>query len=102
MEIFVKAKQLLHIFGYSLTRGSISHTDIIRRFTCATIVMRLILSTYWFIAFKAEKFAEIAIPTLMLFNAIIIQLLCLLFFSRTARMIDLFDHFDGIIQSRMY
>lgn len=102
MEIFVKAKQLLHIFGFSIVKGSASSTDIIRRVISITIVVCQAVSTFWFVAFKAQAFAEIGSAILVMVNAIIILLQCLFVLSRTNRIADLIENCCEVFQRRMY
>lgn len=101
MEIFVKLKRLLSVLGFERSQQpTVKIKNYIRRICCAFLITSMSLAIFWFVAFEAETFNDLANPIFVLCNGFNVVVVYSAFLQRSTQFGDLFDFFLLVMLKR--
>lgn len=101
MDIFVKIKRLLGVLGFERsTQPIVTIKNYIRRICCAVLITSMSLAIFWFVAFEAKIFTDLANPIFVLCNGFNCVVVYTAFLQRSTQFENLFDMFQLEILKR--
>lgn len=90
------------LIGYQRNESRTLHIlNIIRKTSYLLSLIFMIVAVFWFIAFDANTFAELANQTFIFSNGIIVVAILLTYLRRIDEFYGLFDKLEVIIQQRL-
>lgn len=103
MDIFVKLKKLLGIFGFQRTKDAAEQvTNTIRRMCCMLLITWMTLAILWFVLYEAQTFSDLANPMFVLCNGVNCVVVYSAFLQRSSQFLDLFDALQSEIEQRAF
>lgn len=102
MDLFIKIRSLMELIGYQRNESKTIHIlNIIRKSSYLVLLIFMIIAVFWFIAFDANTFAELANQTFIFSNGIIVVAILLTYLRRFDEFYGLFDKLEAIIHQRL-
>lgn len=90
------------LIGYQRNESTILHIlNIIRKTSYLLSLIFMIIAVFWFIAFDANTFAELANQTFIFSNGIIVVAILITYLRRFDEFYGLFDKLEVTIQQRL-